>query len=102
MPARTLLAACECALVEVNPLVLKALENVPEEVTSKYYGCGSAFPINVEARVVLDLGSGSGRDCYVVAQFVGPEGRVIGTFQRHSDWITTEYLIFFLRRRYDR
>jgi SAM-dependent methyltransferase len=27
---------------------------------------------------VLDLGSGSGRDCYVLAQLVGPQGSVLG------------------------
>jgi arsenite methyltransferase len=43
-------------------------------------GCGN--PVEVaEARpgeTVLDLGSGSGVDCFLIASDVGPEGRVIG------------------------
>lgn len=72
--------ACECTIAETNPVVIAALKNVPEEVTTKYYGCGSAFPTNLEGLTVLDLGSGSGRDCYAVAQLVGPKGKVIGMF----------------------
>ena len=32
----------------------------------------------VEGLRVLDLGSGSGRDCYVMASLVGEKGSVIG------------------------
>jgi SAM-dependent methyltransferase len=44
---------------------------------------------------VLDLGSGSGRDTYILAQLVGPEGEVVGvdmtdeqlaTANAHLDW----------------
>ena len=44
---------------------------------------------------VLDLGSGSGRDVYMIAQLVGPNGEVVGvdmtdeqlaTAEAHSDW----------------
>ena len=31
-----------------------------------------------EGLTVLDLGSGSGRDCYIAAKLVGHKGRVIG------------------------
>ncbi len=46
--------------------------------TCRYYGCGSPFLTGVEGLTVLDLGSGSGRDCYVVAAMVGEAGHVIG------------------------
>ena len=32
----------------------------------------------MEGLTVLDLGSGSGRDCYVAAALVGEHGRIIG------------------------
>ncbi|GAQ93433.1 hypothetical protein KFL_015250010 [Klebsormidium nitens] len=56
--------------------VRDALRNVPDEVVAKYYGCGSPLP--AAGLRVLDLGSGSGRDCYLAAALVGPSGRVIG------------------------
>ena len=31
-----------------------------------------------EGETVLDLGSGSGKACYIISQVVGPRGRVIG------------------------
>jgi SAM-dependent methyltransferase len=51
---------------------------LPESVVS--YGCGNPIAIaGLQAgEVVLDLGSGAGLDCFLAAQRVGPEGRVIG------------------------
>ena len=51
---------------------------VPDEVKAKYYGCGSPTPCGIEGLRVLDLGSGSGRDCYVAAKLVGDKGSVVG------------------------
>ena len=56
------------------------LGRVPQEVTELSLGCGNPTAI-AELRpgeTVLDLGSGSGLDCFIVAQQVGSEGRVIG------------------------
>ena len=36
------------------------------------------FPEAVEDCTILDLGSGAGRDCYVLSQLVGPDGHVTG------------------------
>ena len=44
----------------------------------RYYGCGPVFPTALKGASVLDLGSGSGQDCYVLSKLVGPEGRVVG------------------------
>lgn len=44
----------------------------------KFYGCGAPLPEGMEGLTVLDLGSGSGRDCYVAAALVGEHGRIIG------------------------
>jgi SAM-dependent methyltransferase len=43
-------------------------------------GCGNplAFAALKPGDVVVDLGSGAGFDCFLAAQRVGPEGRVIG------------------------
>lgn len=49
-----------------------------EEVLSKYYGCGSIIPEVLSGLSVLDLGCGSGKDVYTLAQLVGESGRVVG------------------------
>jgi len=54
------------------------IRNLPDEVKSKYYGCGSPLPMGIKGMRVLDLGSGSGRDCYVAATLVGESGSVTG------------------------
>lgn len=54
------------------------LRRVPEEITSKYYGCGSPFPAGITGRRILDLGCGTGRDCYVCSALVGESGFVTG------------------------
>src|SRR3989338_767937 len=56
----------------------KAIGRVAEEVNEKFYGCGLVAPICVEGCKVMDLGSGSGRDVYVLAQLVGESGKVVG------------------------
>lgn len=68
-----------CCLIETQPpRVLAALGNVHEDVIKRFYGCGSPIPELLVGLTVLDLGCGSGRDCYVLAQLVGSQGRVIG------------------------
>ncbi len=54
------------------------LKKVPRAVRDKFYGCGTAVPLGIEGLAVADLGSGSGQDCYIAAQLVGPKGRVVG------------------------
>ena len=58
-------------------LVVQLNSNLSEPV-SRYYGCGLVFPEAVEGCRVLDLGSGSGRDCFVLSKLVGPQGFVTG------------------------
>jgi len=69
--------AC-CSTDTLHPLVQKCLEKVPTEILTKFYGCGNPVPLGIEGLTVLDLGSGSGRDCYIASQLVGEKGKVIG------------------------
>lgn len=69
--------AC-CTLVEPPQYIKDALSNIHDEVMAKYYGCGLTIPYQLEGLRVLDLGSGSGRDCYIASQLVGQDGEVIG------------------------
>lgn len=57
------------------------LANLPAEIVEKDYGCGDPSAFVRTGDVVLDLGSGGGKICYIAAQIVGPEGRVIGVDQ---------------------
>ncbi|KAF5899606.1 arsenite methyltransferase-like, partial [Clarias magur] len=43
-----------------------------------FFGCGLVAPEKLKGCSVLDLGSGSGRDCYVLSNLVGDNGRVTG------------------------
>ncbi len=64
-----------CCPVEYDPEKLAVL---PAEIVERDYGCGDPSRFVREGEVVLDLGSGAGKICYLAAQVVGPEGRVVG------------------------
>lgn len=68
-----------CCLAEALPAhVAAVLPELHEEVKARFYGCGSPIPPALEGTTVLDLGCGSGRDCFVLGKLVGPRGHVIG------------------------
>ena len=54
------------------------LEVLPREIMERDYGCGDPSAYLREGETVLDLGSGGGKICYIAAQIVGRNGRVIG------------------------
>lgn len=54
------------------------LENLPQEIIEKDYGCGDPTRYVDVGETVVDLGSGAGKNCYILAQRVGEKGRVIG------------------------
>jgi ubiquinone/menaquinone biosynthesis C-methylase UbiE len=54
------------------------LEVLPAEILERDYGCGDPSVHARDGETVLDLGSGSGKICFITAQRVGPAGRVIG------------------------
>lgn len=90
-----------CCTPGALPKGLKeALANVHEEVRAKYYGCGFVAPEHLEGARILDLGSGSGQDVYVLAQMVGPKGKVVGVdmtaeqlavARKYQDWHTKRF-----------
>ena len=75
---------------------------MPDPIKDRYYGCGTPLPDGIDGQTIairasnislsfliyhifspsgldlLDLGSGSGRDCYVAASLVGANGSVTG------------------------
>src|SRR5437660_3423905 len=64
-----------CCPVDYEPEYLKA---IPQEVIERDYGCGDPSRYLREGETVVDLGSGTGKICFVAAQIVGPKGKVIG------------------------
>lgn len=72
-------SAC-CTAKAPSKEVVQVLRQLPDEIITKYYGCGSPFPVGLKGSGlrVLDLGCGTGRDCYVCAALVGEKGFVTG------------------------
>lgn len=64
-----------CCPVDYDASLLKLL---PQEIIDRDYGCGDPSRYVREGDVVLDLGSGGGKICYMAAQLVGEAGKVIG------------------------
>lgn len=64
-----------CCPVDYDPQYLKA---IPSEVIERDYGCGDPSKWLLPGETVLDLGSGTGKICFIASQVVGPEGKVIG------------------------
>src|SRR5690242_1607205 len=54
------------------------LAAIPDAVIERDYGCGDPSRHLREGETVLDLGSGSGKICFIASQVVGARGRVIG------------------------
>ncbi len=67
--------ACLCLPVGYDSALLQI---IPDEILAKDYGCGDPSRYIREGETVLDLGSGSGKGCYIMAQIVGAKGKVIG------------------------
>lgn len=64
-----------CCPTQYDSRFLKIL---PQEIIEKDYGCGDPSRHVREGETVLDLGSGTGKICYILSQKVGAEGNVIG------------------------
>jgi ubiquinone/menaquinone biosynthesis C-methylase UbiE len=64
-----------CCPINYDPELLKA---IPEEVIQKDYGCGDPSKYIHQGETVLDLGSGTGKICFISSQVVGSKGKIIG------------------------
>ena len=67
--------ACLCLPVSYDKALLKI---IPDEIIEKDYGCGDPSRYIREGETALDLGSGSGKACFIISQIVGAKGKVIG------------------------
>jgi SAM-dependent methyltransferase len=70
-----ILKAALCCPTDYEP---RYLEAIPSEVLERDYGCGGPSKYLKAGETVLDLGSGTGKVCFIAAQVVGPTARVIG------------------------
>lgn len=80
----------ETSPISCTPVAAAKTQNTPTRCCTtysccccscrRYYGCGSPFPVGLQGSGlrVLDLGCGTGRDCYVCAALVGQKGFVTG------------------------
>jgi arsenite methyltransferase len=62
----------------------KYLQAIPQEVLERDYGCGDPSRHLREGETVLDLGSGTGKICFIASQIAGPLGKVIGVDMNDS------------------
>ena len=71
-------ACCISDKAHQTPREKEAFEKIHPDITKKFYGCGSPIPQGIEGCTILDLGCGTGRDCYIASAMVGSNGKVIG------------------------
>lgn len=69
--------AC-CTLESPPEYLLDIMQKLHPEVSNRYYGCGLVAPQALEGLRILDLGSGSGHDCFILSALVGESGEVVG------------------------
>ena len=68
-----------CCCVDNPPVEIRnVLPMIANEITDRFYGCGSPLPPLLEGMTVLDLGCGTGRDVYIASKLVGKSGCAIG------------------------
>ncbi len=69
--------AC-CTMGSMPSHLKEIMAKIHPDVSSRYYGCGLVAPDLLNGMRILDLGSGSGQDVYVLSALAGSEGSVVG------------------------
>lgn len=67
-----------CCDADLPAYLRPILSRIHPEVVNRYYGCGLTIPAALSGARILDLGCGSGRDCYLLSALVGQGGEVTG------------------------
>jgi len=75
-------AGCGCRADHLHPHMEETLKEIAPELLDTPQGSVSPLPPDLEDRVVLDIGCGSGSNVFAAARLVGPKGRVIGIDMR--------------------
>ncbi len=91
--------AC-CTDIVIPGYIKKALVNVHDEVLARNYGCGLVAPQALNGLNILDLGCGTGRDCYVLSQLVGAHGFVVGVDMTDEQLEVAERYIDYHREKF--
>ena len=89
--------AC-CTLIKYPNHIKTALSNIHPDILSSYYGCGLVMPACLADKTIVDLGCGTGRDVYMLSQFVGENGKVIGVDMTTEQLEKAEKYIEFHRQ----
>ena len=91
--------AC-CSPDQMPEYLKRLLPKIHPEVQSRYYGCGLVVPEVLKGCRILDLGSGSGRDVFLLAALAGPESVITGVdmtpeqlevARRHEAWHAEQF-----------
>lgn len=79
LSSRKDLKTSACTMTKpLHPSIKTIIKAIPNEILEKFYGCGLPIPFGCENCSILDLGCGTGRDCYIASKLVGPQGKIIG------------------------
>lgn len=90
--------AC-CTDTEIPGFVKQGLSKIHAEVAGRYYGCGLVMPELLQGMRILDLGSGAGRDCFLLSQLVGEEGYVLGVDMTDEQLaVANEYINYHMQQ----
>ncbi|XP_053188213.1 arsenite methyltransferase [Scomber japonicus] len=90
--------ACLTPAKPIPAFIRQALKKVHPKVAERYYGCGLVVPECLEGCRILDLGSGSGRDCYMLSQLVGENGHVTGLDMTENQLeVAKEYVDYHMK-----
>lgn len=68
--------AC-CTLEKIPKYIRTKLKNIHPDILTTYYGCGLVVPECLENTNILDLGCGTGRDVFLLSQFI-KNGHIVG------------------------